>query len=42
MEDLEIVEEAQEISKIRIIKGRKVRVKEYKDIFYCALIWDCW
>ncbi|MCI8277077.1 MAG: GGDEF domain-containing protein [Clostridia bacterium] len=31
IEDLEIVEEAQEISKIRIIKGRKVRVKEYKE-----------
>ena len=31
IEDLDILEEAQEISKIRIIKGRKVRVKEYKE-----------
>ena len=31
MEELEIVEEAQEIAKIRVIKGKKVRVKEYKE-----------
>ncbi len=31
MEELEIIEEAQEISRIRIIKGKKVRVKEYKE-----------